>query len=470
MPSFDAPSGVRCRMECKGITPLRPSATMDISELKSAVETHNDAQTLRAMSWDSGRILFRAPCAVVRPRSPDDVAETIRWARRVGARVAVRGMGHTQHGQSLVEGGVSIDMRGLNRIGALEGDTLEVEAGATWRAVIANLAKQGLLPPVLTNNLDTTVGGTISTAGIGTSSHCRGVQAGHVEALETVTGRGEALCCSRSVNADLFDATRCGLGQFSVVTKARIRVRRTPPRIRTFHFDYDNLEGLMRDQGRMLSTGRFQHLRAWCLPRDRRADSDWRYRLSAGAECETEPDDRTLLHGLRPPARREDRAPLEWNRHEWVDKAQRQAGPEVCCPVTEACIPTQAAERLPDLFAQLPRALLAASDVLFQPLEFPGETFPPSLMIPDTGPVLAVSLIPFIPVAALPRALPIIEEAGRRLTALGGKRYLSGWVRYDHEEWKAHFGEKWRRVLAWKETFDPDGILGGGFIRYRPDH
>ena len=193
---------------------------MDLSGLKSVVQTRDDAQALLAVSWDSGRILFRAPRAVVRPRSPDEVAETIRWARRAGAPAAVRGMGHTQHGQSLVEGGVSIDTRCLGRIGALEGDTLEVEAGVTWRTVIAHLAKKGLLPPVLTNNIDTTVGGTISTGGIGTSSHCRGVQAGHVEALEAVTGRGEVVRCSRSENAGLFDATRCGLGQFSVITKA----------------------------------------------------------------------------------------------------------------------------------------------------------------------------------------------------------------------------------------------------------
>ena len=443
---------------------------MDLSGLKSVVRTRDDAQALLAASWDSGRILFRAPRAVVRPRSPDEVAETIRWARRAGAPVAVRGMGHTQHGQSLVEGGVSIDTRGLGRIGALEGDTLEVEAGVTWRTVIAHLAKKGLLPPVLTNNLDTTVGGTISTGGIGTSSHCRGVQADHVEALEAVTGRGEVVRCSRSENADLFDATRCGLGQFSVITKARIRIRLVPPRVRTFHFVHDTLEALLRDQGRMLSERRFQHLRAWYLPRDRRSPSDWRYRLSAGAECEGEPDDEALLAGLSTPARTEDRVSLEWSRYDWVDKAQRRAGPEATCPVTEACIPLQAADRLPDLFGRLPRALLAATDVMLQPLEFPGGTSPPMLMVPDSGPVLAVSLIPFIPVAALPRVLPAVEEAGRCLTAMGGKRYLTGWVRYGHEEWKAHFGERWRQVLTWKEAFDPDGILGGGFIRYRPDH
>ena len=244
----------------------------------------------------------------------------------------------------------------------------------------------------------------------------------------------------------------------------------TPPRVRTFHFVYETLDALLRDKARMLSDQRFQHMRAWYVPRDRRAASGWHYRLSAGAECAVEPDDGALLAGLSRPVRSENRAALEWTRYDWVDKAQRRAGPDASCPVTEAYMPWQAAaESLPGLIEHLPRALLSVSDVMLQPLAFPDMPPPPSLMIPDTGPVLAVALFPFIPAAALPRALPVVEETGRRLTAVGGKRYLTGWVRYGHGEWKAHFGERWQQILAWKTAFDPDGILGNGFIRYRQD-
>lgn len=40
---------------------------------------------------------------------------------------------------------------------------------------------------VLTNNLDTTVGGTLSTGGVGQSSHLYGTQANNVDELEAVT-------------------------------------------------------------------------------------------------------------------------------------------------------------------------------------------------------------------------------------------------------------------------------------------
>jgi hypothetical protein len=29
---------------------------------------------------------------------------------------------------------------------------------------------------------------------------------------------------------------------------------------------------------------------------------------------------------------------------------------------------------------------------------------------------------------------------------MGGKRYLSGWINFDHAAWKAHYGEQWAAV------------------------
>ena len=107
------------------------------------------------------------------PRSARDVVEIVRWANRIGSTVALRGRGHTQGGQSLTSGGVQIDMQGLDRIGPVdeERQTLRVQAGATWREVVAYARRCGWMPMVLTNNLDTTVGGTLSTGGVGQSSH-----------------------------------------------------------------------------------------------------------------------------------------------------------------------------------------------------------------------------------------------------------------------------------------------------------
>ena len=125
---------------------------------------------------------------------------------------------------------------------------------------------KGYLPPVLTNDLSVTVGGTLSMGGIGVASHRFGIQADNVDALEVVTGTGDLVTCSSDENQELFDAIRCGLGQFGVITRARLRLRNFSPNVRTFFLLYDNLESLMGDYQRILRDQRFDFIEGWCSP------------------------------------------------------------------------------------------------------------------------------------------------------------------------------------------------------------
>jgi FAD/FMN-containing dehydrogenase len=50
----------------------------------------------------------------------------------------------------------------------------------------------------------------------------------------------------------------------------------------------------------------------------------------------------------------------------------------------------------------------------------------------------------------------------------GGKRYLSGWIRFTRDQWKQHWGEDWPRICAAKRKYDPKGLLNPGFIDYEP--
>ena len=458
------------------------SETLDLHTLASLVDTRDDEDTLRAASVDSGRILARKPRALAAPRSARDVVEIVRWANRIGSPVALRGRGHSQGGQSLTRGGVQIDMQGLDLIGPVdeERQTLRVQAGATWREVVGHARRRGWMPMVLTNNLDTTVGGTLSTGGVGQSSHLHGTQANNVDELEAVTGDGRLLRCSATENTPLFNATRAGLGQFSVITEARIRIRRVLPRVRTFRLLYDDLGALMRDQAQILLRRRFQYLRAWCRHRDHRfvaedddrsaAAGDWSYPMDVSVECDAEPDEAKLLAGLHHSRLL---STVDRDIAEFADlpeptplPAARHAPLSLSLPVTEAYLPWPAAAAcVARVLEPFPRALLASTNVMLRPL---GPEPTPMLMLPATGHILGFGLIPYIPSSVLPFALPAIEHAGRLLVAGGGKRYLTGWVRRDHDEWQAHYGPQWRTVLRWKETFDPNGILSNEFIRYRP--
>ena len=92
----------------------------------------------------------------------------------------------------------------------------------------------------------------------------------------------------------------------------------------------------------------------------------------------------------------------------------------------------------------------------------------PMLRGPQKGLGMGFGIIPCIPRIVLSQGLQIIEDAGSLMTAHGGKRYLTGWINFDHGQWQAHYGTLWPQILDWKARFDPKGILNPGFIHYYP--
>lgn len=130
-----------------------------------------DEASREGASTDFGRIGLRKPTAVIRPTSSQNVVKVMKVAVRNGLSVSTRGGGHSQSGQSLSEQ-IVLDMSSLNAVGVvnLAQGTINCQSGLRWRALVQYLAPQQLSPPVLTNNLDVTVGDTLLTAGLGVIS------------------------------------------------------------------------------------------------------------------------------------------------------------------------------------------------------------------------------------------------------------------------------------------------------------
>ena len=227
----------------------------------------DDDEGRRAVSTDFGGMVRRVPGAVVTARSPDDVRRTRDFARRARCPGAVRGAGHSRAGQSLTDGGILHDMTSLDRIAEIRDGAVRVQAGATWRKLVHHTRARGCLPAVLTTNLDATIGGTLSMAGFGPFSHRHGAQADNVDELVVITGDARQLRCSRTENPELFDCVRCGLGQFAAIVEARVKLRRTLPRARTFHLAYDGIEALMRNLRQAISDNRFVYIASRCVAR-----------------------------------------------------------------------------------------------------------------------------------------------------------------------------------------------------------
>lgn len=256
-----------------------------------------DAAAVGAASEDFGHIVRRRPWAVFRPSSAAEIGAVTQWAGGRGLTVAARGQGHSLYGRAMTDGGVVIDMSALNAIQRIEPDRIVVDAGATWHAVLAATASRGLTPPVLTNYLDLSVGGTLAVGGIGAATSRYGMQTDNVLALEVVTGDGRQLACSAELNPDLFDAVRGGLGQCGIITRATLRLIRAPERVRRYQLNYPDLASLTADQRLVLAEARFDQMQGAILPDGM---GGWRYQLDAAVAYDGSaiPDERAVLGGL----------------------------------------------------------------------------------------------------------------------------------------------------------------------------
>jgi FAD/FMN-containing dehydrogenase len=192
-----------------------------LSELPPLDGTLTTAPAAReSFGADFGRIVSRLPRAVLRPGSVQDVVRIVRFARTHRIAVAANGQAgsndmresHSNFGQAQVEAGIAIDMGALAAIHAVGPSGADVQGGARWSEVFDAAEPLGLTPPVLTDYLHLSVGGTLSVGGISGASQHFGVQADNVAELDVVTGRGDLVRCSSSENSELFEAGTSATG------------------------------------------------------------------------------------------------------------------------------------------------------------------------------------------------------------------------------------------------------------------
>ncbi|KAF8745142.1 hypothetical protein HU200_013445 [Digitaria exilis] len=229
-------------------------------DIVSAIHTDHDSIT-RA-STDFGHIVEAIPNGVFHPTSPADIAALI-WLSISQSKpftVAPRGQGHSSSGQALASGGIVIDMRSMGRHDHgyrvnMSPNELWVDVGAEqlWIDVLHATLKHGLTPRIWTDYLRITVGGTLSNGGIGGQAFRYGPQTSNVHDLDVVTGMGKMITCSPDKHSDLFFTALGGLGQFGVMTRARIALEHAPKRVLWVRIAYSDVESFTSDQELLIS-------------------------------------------------------------------------------------------------------------------------------------------------------------------------------------------------------------------------
>ncbi|MCE0481033.1 Cytokinin dehydrogenase 7 [Datura stramonium] len=202
---------------------------------------------------DFGGMYAVKPLAVIRPAGADDVARVIRYVLQSPTlTVAARGNGHSINGQAMAHNGLIIDMKSMgdnNRIDVnVTSMYADVGGGALWADVLKRcVSDYGLAPKSWTDYLDLTVGGTLSNAGVSGQAFRYGPQTSTVTELEVVTGNGEKTVCSNSQNSELFFSVLGGLGQFGIITRARVLLQPAPDMVRWIRVVYSEFDEFTRD-------------------------------------------------------------------------------------------------------------------------------------------------------------------------------------------------------------------------------
>lgn len=188
-----------------------------------------------------------SPKVVLQPKSNDDVAAAIRYARDNSLQLSVRSGGHSGAGFSTNDGGVVIDLSLMNDVEVIDEakHIVRIGGGAVWGDIAKKLHQYGLAISS-GDTLSVGVGGLTLGAGVGWMVRKYGLAIDSLVAAEIVTADGKVVRTSDTENPELFWAVRGGGGNFGVVTAFEFAAHTTGRVIAgNITFGLDNVQELL---------------------------------------------------------------------------------------------------------------------------------------------------------------------------------------------------------------------------------
>ncbi|KAF2310010.1 hypothetical protein GH714_006167 [Hevea brasiliensis] len=144
--------------------------------------------------------------------------------------------------------GLTVDPAELLRLrvdGQLSVDPSDVEIASLDFGLLSRAKPIAVLRPASAEDVALLVRAAYNSAG-GFTVSARGH--GH-----SINGKGEILTCSEEENSELFHAVLGGLGQFGIITRARISLEPAPQRVRWIRVLYSSFSSFTRDQEYLIS-------------------------------------------------------------------------------------------------------------------------------------------------------------------------------------------------------------------------
>jgi FAD/FMN-containing dehydrogenase len=208
------------------MTTSTATTTAPYEELAAAVR--GDLITPADPGYDQARAVYngmidKRPAAIVRCRDAADVVACVRFGRKHGAEIAVRGGGHSAGGFGMWDDALVIDlslMRGTTV--SPENHTVRADGGCTLGDIDHATVAFGMAVP--TGILASTgIAGLALGGGVGYLSRRFGLTADNLLAADVVLADGTLVTAGGSSHSDLFWALRGGGGNFGIVTSFTFR-------------------------------------------------------------------------------------------------------------------------------------------------------------------------------------------------------------------------------------------------------
>src|SRR3990167_1593876 len=128
-------------------------------------------------------MISQTPLAIFTPPTVEILQQFIKIANEYQIKITCRGKGNSAYGQSQVKDGVIIDLKNMDislKFNSNEFSSVSVPAFKTWWEVTEFSKQQNKTVPITVDNLDLTVGGTLSFGALGGASYRYGSGADNV--------------------------------------------------------------------------------------------------------------------------------------------------------------------------------------------------------------------------------------------------------------------------------------------------